>query len=166
MPPYCPIEIRIERLSYPEPNTGCRLWVGFTHFGYGIVNVDGKARRAHRVAWELAFGPIPDSLVVDHMCRVRCCINVDHLRIVDRRTNAIENSTSNAAVNAAKTHCPKCGLEYSIDYLSRYGGEPTAYRNCRPCAIARVRAWRDQRQYINGRYHLKATLASTTKAPT
>lgn len=71
--------------STPEPNSGCWLWDGIlTPKGYGRSS-DGRARRslqAHRHAWELCFGKIPHGLVIDHLCRVRCCVNPSHLEAV------------------------------------------------------------------------------------
>ena len=64
---------------------GCKLWTGarIKRYGYGQfgVKVDGKwgMRRAHRVAWEIAHGPIPDGLCVLHDCDVTNCVNPAHL---------------------------------------------------------------------------------------
>src|SRR5262245_28915102 len=70
----------IESRSEPEPNSGCLLWTGrISGQGYGGINVDGKPLRAHRLAYELAHGPIPPGLTLDHLCRVRTCVNPDHL---------------------------------------------------------------------------------------
>ena len=63
---------------------------GLTKDGYGVI---GRGRRgegsvyAHRAAWELLVGPIPDGLEIDHLCRVRSCCNPDHLEPVTRKTN-------------------------------------------------------------------------------
>ena len=43
---------------------------------------------AHRASYELAKGPIPDGMHLDHLCRVTCCINPDHLEPVTNRENA------------------------------------------------------------------------------
>src|SRR3990167_3892348 len=65
----------------PEPNTGCWLWTGATRYdGYGTRPWRGKtSAQAHRIAWEVFRGPIPDGLQVLHRCDVRCCVNPDHL---------------------------------------------------------------------------------------
>lgn len=84
---------RLERWSIPEPNSGCVLWLGaLTWDGYGYIGLRdaaGKAYnvRAHRAAYELRVGPIRDGLVIDHLCRVRCCINPDHLEVVTQHEN-------------------------------------------------------------------------------
>lgn len=80
--------------------------------GYGIVSVKSirpgmTSMVVHRWCWEREVGPIPEGLVIDHMCRNKSCCNVDHLRAVTYRINAIENSESVAAKNEAKTHCYK-----------------------------------------------------------
>lgn len=71
---------RLEELSIPEPNSGCQLWCAGTNgAGYGYLTIEGVVRRAVRVAWELANGPIPVGLVLCHKCDVPACINVNHL---------------------------------------------------------------------------------------
>lgn len=61
----------------------CWLWTGFTHDGYGSFTVTrGDTRRAHRYAWETLVGPVPAGLVIDHLCRVRNCVNPDHMETV------------------------------------------------------------------------------------
>ena len=71
---------KLDHLSMPEPNSGCQLWLGCTYrHGYGQINWRGRARAAHRLAWEVANGPIPDGLVVCHRCDVAGCINPQHM---------------------------------------------------------------------------------------
>lgn len=68
--------------------TGCWEWVGSRrHRGYGQVNFKGKIRKAHRVAWELSFGIVPDGLSVLHKCDNPPCINPDHLFVGDQQDN-------------------------------------------------------------------------------
>lgn len=58
----------------------CWLWAaGVNSGGYGAFRIDGVHYRAHRVAWQLAFGPIPDGLFVCHRCDVRRCVRPGHL---------------------------------------------------------------------------------------
>src|SRR5215469_3393240 len=73
---------------------GCHEWAGAimkggprTTGGYGQINVGGRATYAHRVAWELANGPIPKGAQVLHSCDNRRCVNVAHLRLGSFRDN-------------------------------------------------------------------------------
>lgn len=67
----------------------CWVWTGRkTEDGYGLFHQDGKQRRAHRVAYERAHGPIPEGALIDHICRTRDCVNPEHLRVTDRKGNA------------------------------------------------------------------------------
>lgn len=71
---------------------GCWRWTGQKNrFGYGqlTVNRDGKSRclGAHRFSYEAHVGPIPEGLEIDHLCRVRDCVNPEHLEPVTRAEN-------------------------------------------------------------------------------
>lgn len=71
--------------------TGCRIWVGSKTNGYGQMRTQGKAWLAHRLAYTLEVGPIPEGMDLDHTCHIRSCIRVSHLRIVTRKQN-LENT--------------------------------------------------------------------------
>ena len=61
-------------------NSGCQEWTGATaRKGYGQIRVDHKTVQTHRLAWELANGPIPDGMLVCHTCDNPPCCNVAHL---------------------------------------------------------------------------------------
>lgn len=66
--------------------TDCLTWDRTGAGGYGQVSLWGR-QLAHRLAWEVMRGPIPDGLVTDHLCRNRACVEVEHLRIVTRDQN-------------------------------------------------------------------------------
>lgn len=54
----------------------CIVWTGASVWGYGkFFSKGGKSYRSHRFAYELFRGPIPDGLVLDHLCRNKLCIN-------------------------------------------------------------------------------------------
>ncbi|MFE4420422.1 HNH endonuclease signature motif containing protein [Streptomyces sp. NPDC056817] len=118
-------------LSKTEPGPGgCLLFTGtLDKDGYGRVGEQGYGMRmAHRVVYEAQVGPIPADMELDHLCRVRRCVNVAHLELVTRRENSLR-SESFAAKNARKTHCIR-GHEFSPEntYV-----KPNGHRQCRQC---------------------------------
>jgi hypothetical protein len=109
--------------------TGCWPWLaGKTPAGYGYVWWGGKMTPAHRVAWKLTRGRIPDGLSIDHLCRNRACCQPTHLEPVQHRTNVFRGEAP-TAVNARKTHCPK-GHELAGDNLI---ASKLPRRECRIC---------------------------------
>ena len=94
----------------------CWLWVGpLCNDGYGrAAGSDSKLRLAHRVVWEELVGKIPPELEVDHLCRVRHCVNPDHLEPVTHAENMARSAvaTVNAARGRQTTHC-KRGHEFT-----------------------------------------------------
>lgn len=67
---------------------GCKLWTGFKdRDGYGSITRGGKSHRVHRYFYELTNGKIPKGLVIDHLCRVRACINTAHMEVVTIKEN-------------------------------------------------------------------------------
>lgn len=83
----------------------CWLWTASIRAtGYGQFRVGKRTRDAHRVAWELTNGSVPDGLQLDHLCRNRACVRPDHLEPVTQRENILRG-TAPTAVNAVKTHC-------------------------------------------------------------
>jgi hypothetical protein len=119
--------------SAPIPHCGCWVWMGATNqFGYGRALLDGQRMVAHRAAYILAHGNVPGDLELDHLCRVRSCINPDHLEPVEKLENIRRGIAGEwfAAQQRAKTHCPQ-GHPYAGDNLFIRKGRP--HRECRAC---------------------------------
>lgn len=90
---------RIVGNSVLELPDECWIWIGHrTADGYGTLNVydtalkRGITRMAHRVAYEVFHGPVPEGLEVDHVCHCPPCVNPNHLRLLPRAENARGNS--------------------------------------------------------------------------
>jgi len=67
----------------PDEESGCLLWTAtMSSDGYGAFHLKGKQIRAHRFAWELKYGSIPEGYVVHHRCNNRVCVNVKHLELM------------------------------------------------------------------------------------
>jgi hypothetical protein len=74
--------------NYAINEAGCWLWQGkLKNNGYASVSYRGKVYYAHRFMYEKYKGKIPDGLDIDHLCRVRHCVNPDHLDAVSRQEN-------------------------------------------------------------------------------
>lgn len=78
-----------ERFWAKVDKTGhCWEWTGCVNLsGYGHLRSRGQDKLAHRMAWELTIGPIPDGLVLDHRCFNPVCVKPDHLRVVTTKQN-------------------------------------------------------------------------------
>ena len=112
----------------------CWLYTGYINAkGYGWFWLEGRNLTAHRAAYLLMVGPIPNGAVIDHLCRVRHCVNPDHLEAVTSGTNVLRGE-SFSAVNAKKTHCSK-GHPFDEENTYRH-----PKRNARDCRICRRQA--------------------------
>lgn len=116
----------------------CWQWIGaVNNNGYGRIRAGGRNTQAHRYAYELRRGPIPDGLQIDHLCKNPTCVNPDHLEVVTLVENVMRG-TSRAADNARKTHCHR-GHPLSGENLSlREDGT----RHCRTCGRLQDRGFR------------------------
>ena len=127
------IQERFDSKWQPEPNSGCWLWLGCLDAnGYGAFRMLDKTWRAHRVAYEIYKGFILDGLTLDHICRVRCCVNPDHLEAVTHQENMRRGDAGKLGRERqlAKTHCPQ-GHPY--DQENTFINKSSCARSCRAC---------------------------------
>lgn len=84
------VERTMAKFTRSPDENGCTEWAGYRNRkGYGIASTGqrwplAKSGRAHRIAWVLARGPIPEGLELDHVCENTSCVNVDHLQILTK----------------------------------------------------------------------------------
>jgi len=129
---------------------GCWEWTGYVaKHGYGRVVRNGVELYAHRVAYELEVGPIPEDLVIDHLCRNTVCVRPSHLQAVPQAVNLLRGE-SPFAKNARKTHCKRGHL---LD-----GGNVTYRKEGRVCAVCRRE--RDRLAYAEKKGQLGAVNSS------
>lgn len=111
---------------------GCWLFTGSMIRGYGQFHIQGKGWQAHRLAYTLVNGYIPEGLELDHLCRVRNCVNPAHLEPVE----PLENKRRSPLSNISKTHC-KRGHEFTPNNTVPVPGG----RGCRTCRTNTRKEW-------------------------
>lgn len=139
--------------SKVQKTDGCWEWQGghFTH-GYGRAWDGERQVLAHRLAFVLASGAIPDGMHVLHKCDVPLCVNPEHLFLGTHADNMADCGEKGRRRNPiaeqrrAKTHCP-AGHEYSESntYRQRDGS-----RVCRACDNVRCRTYRERHRIATG----------------
>lgn len=122
----------LARINFTET---CWLWTGSIRpNGYGKLTTPDATLSAHRAVYEMVRGPIPPGLDLDHLCRVRHCVNPAHLEPVTRRENLLRGATIPAA-HASREQCRK---GHPLDGFKRTEGA----RYCKTCHRERQRARR------------------------
>lgn len=112
---------------------GCIEWTGYvTPNGYGRFLFEGAVQYAHRVAYVMKHGPIPDGMQLDHKCRFRACVNEQHLRVVTQRENLLCGQGW-PAINSAKKFCVNGHPFSSENTRIRQRANRRTSRRCKAC---------------------------------
>lgn len=131
----------MEKVSVDE--SGCWLWTAYIdQKGYGVFGVTRRdLYKAHRYSYQMHIGEIPEGKQLDHLCRVRHCVNPAHLEPVTNQENVIRG------VNArpAKTHC-KSGHELTDD--NTYYHPKKGWRDCIKCRKAAKQRYLEGKNYV------------------
>ncbi len=123
-----------------EPNTGCWLWMaGQNGKGYGVFKPSRSRRNAyaHRYAYEQLVGPIAPGLEIDHLCRVRHCVNPAHLEPVPPVINQQRGNSPNQIINRSGA----CLRGHPWTPESTYYFPGGKKKRCRICVTADHLRW-------------------------
>jgi len=141
--PRLTIQRRLERRTVRITETGCLIWLGkLDKDGYGVMVIEGRQIPAHKASYEDSVGPVPSGLQLDHLCRVRCCVEPRHLEPVTCAENIRRGLTGKNM--ADRTHCPR---NHPYDAANTYFNRKGA-RHCRLCKIERRRERRAELEAI------------------
>ena len=132
------VQTRIEQFSssYRVDTDGCWIWTrSLVTKGYAAF-WDGQMVTGHRWSYEHFIGPVPQGLQLDHLCRVRACVNPEHLEPVTVAQNVLRG-IGLSAINARKTHCKRGHpFDTANTYIASNGS-----RCCRPCKAMLAREY-------------------------
>lgn len=113
-------------------NTGCWIWTGCVANKYGqIGSGEGKQRiRTHRASYMIFKGPIPEGMVIDHLCRNKLCINPNHLEVVTLKENAYRGESPTIKIH----HSGYCARGHEINSINTSFHPRTGLiQHCRIC---------------------------------
>jgi hypothetical protein len=126
-------------MYHSDRSGSCWIWTAsITSEGYGQLGIGNRVLRAHRVSYETFVGPIPEGMTVDHLCRVRSCVKVEHLELVTvAENNRRKKTTDGLRVGG------ECIFGHEITDLTIYR-HPRGHLECRTCR-------RDQKRRANSK---------------
>jgi HNH endonuclease len=143
------IEPRFTNKYAMDADTGCWVWIAATDkHGYGLFTKPaaiwkpGTARHwmAHRYCYEMHRGPIPEGLVLDHLCRNTSCVNPDHLEAVTHGENLRRGAGTGMDLwdgsppgVKAKSLMTTCAYGHEYTEANTYRRPGTTWRQCRKC---------------------------------
>lgn len=124
---------------YPEPNTGCWLWVGSTsNTGYGNITIGSRVDKSrktypvHVLVCSLVHGTKQEGLEVCHSCHIRCCVNPDHLRWDTRLANR-DDSRKSGRLRGGQSGMTHCRRGHEFNLTNTYTAPGSGKRRCLAC---------------------------------
>lgn len=146
------VDMPFEDCFTPEPVSGCWLWSKFIgKDGYGRYQALQGPRVAHRAAFEIYKGPIPEGLSVLHRCDVRCCVNPDHLWLGTYSDNMYDMHKKGRHRKRFNGRCSK-GHKLTDDNVRINSG--TGQRRCKIC----IREWDRNHYHTKKKFRQKRAL--------
>lgn len=146
------LDLALQKLWARVEVTGfCWLWTGETNGeGYGRLQFQGKRGGAHRIVYELLVGDIPEGLQLDHLCRVRNCVNPDHVEPATFKTNqerkkakwAKPKPPTTESLRKQRGECRKGHQLATVGVLRSTRTDGTIREQCRACQHDVQERWR------------------------
>ena len=118
-----------------KPELGkCWVWIaGKDKYGYGKFSFKNRKVLAHKLSYIMSIGPVPNGLVLDHLCENRACSRPEHLQPVTDKVNLLRGNTA-ASNHAIKTCCPR---EHLLEIPNLVPSQlKLGRRSCLSCARA------------------------------
>jgi len=133
----CLVDIKSALLRHVKPSKGCWNWSGLLgRDGYPLLRVGKRRLVASRLSYAVHNGPIPEGLVIDHLCRNRGCINPTHLEAVTQSENLQRGLRGVLKSQCANGH----------PYTKVYRSPTTGKRMCRICTAQASRRYQERKR--------------------